>query len=114
MTSLENPAIKFLDDRIRAKGSHIHLTGSEFNLLTKLFQNAGKICSKVFLLGALNEHSFYELSSVDRYIAQLRNKLEDDPHQPAFIKDVGDKGYILYLLGYDKSDEYLEGASLTT
>jgi len=99
MMTTDNPAIGFLENRIREKGMHIHLTGNEFKLLSKLFQNMGKACSRVFLLRALNEHSYYEASCVDRTIEQLRMKLEDNPREPMFIKDAGDQGYILLGTG---------------
>lgn len=70
------------------------LTPTEYNLLAVLFQNPGRVYSRLQLLeAALGEaYQGYE-RTIDTHISNLRRKLEDDPANPRFIKTVYGMGY---------------------
>ncbi len=71
----------------------IILTSSENLLLKALCDNIGKIVSReelAALSSGINERS------IDVQITRLRNKIEENPKQPAYLKTVRGKGYILY------------------
>ncbi len=83
----------FLDDQ------QVHLTRSEFTLLSALAQNPGQVISRSQLLDKLHgvEITGYD-RSVDAHIKNLRRKIESDPSQPTYILTV-------YGIGYRFNDE---------
>jgi DNA-binding response OmpR family regulator len=76
------------------KGREIALTPKELGLLTFLLQRAGRALNRDEILVRVWGHSvFVTHRSVDRCINTLRNKIEPDPKQPAFIITIRDVGY---------------------
>jgi two-component system alkaline phosphatase synthesis response regulator PhoP len=79
----------FIDDQ------HVHLTRSEFALLSTLAQHPGQVLSRAQLLDGLygiDTVTGYD-RSVDAHIKNLRRKIEPDPSQPAYILTVYGIGY---------------------
>ena len=76
-------------------GTHLNLTRTEFLLLQKLIQNAGKTVSRQSLI---NEVWGYdrdiENNTLDAFIRLLRQKV-DDPRSPHLIQTVRGFGYAL-------------------
>ena len=79
----------------RLDGVDIKLKTSEFEVLLLLAQNAGRVLSRDAILLKLKglENDVFN-RSVDIAISRLRQKLNDDPQNPAFIKTVWGTGYI--------------------
>ena len=76
------------------KGVQIELNGKEFDLLVYLMKHRGKALGKELIFNAIwGEASYSELSSLSVYISWLRDKIEDDPRNPKYIKTV-------YMIGY--------------
>jgi two-component system phosphate regulon response regulator OmpR len=74
-------------------GEVVALTSNEAKLLKLLSQSLGKPISREQLAqecGGVNERT------VDVQITRLRNKLEQDPKQPLFLKTIRGQGYVLY------------------
>lgn len=71
----------------------LKLSWAEENLLEIMVQSNSQVISREELavkLGGIN------LRSVDVQIVRLRNKIEQDPKNPQFLKTVRHKGYVLY------------------
>jgi two-component system, OmpR family, KDP operon response regulator KdpE len=76
-----------LDAHVVTRAGHeLHLTPKEFDLLTHLVRNAGKVLTHRALLGAVwggdntEQHEYLRV-----FIGQLRKKIETDPSNPHFI-----------------------------
>jgi two-component system KDP operon response regulator KdpE len=77
-------------------GAQIHLTPIEFRLLSVLASNAGKVITHRQLLRDVWGPSHVEHSHYLRiYMAQLRDKLEDDPARPRYLLTETGVGYRL-------------------
>ena len=67
-------------------GEELRLTPKEFDLLTYLVRNAGKVLTHRALLGAVWGGDYTEQPEYLRvFIGQLRKKIEPDPSKPRFI-----------------------------
>lgn len=79
---------------VRVKGRPVHLTPLEFELLSFLAENEGKVFSRESLLGKLWGYDYFvDTRTVDVHIRRLRTKIEDDPSKPKYIVTVRGKGY---------------------
>ncbi|MBX3202944.1 MAG: response regulator transcription factor [Labilithrix sp.] len=92
-------------------GEPVALTAYEFRILVELAKRAGDIVTREDLAalvreqnkprvvpGAKTEPNTYDPSvdrSLDVHVSRLRQKLEDDPKEPRFIKTVRGVGYVL-------------------
>lgn len=75
-------------------GEEVRLTHGEFSMLMLLASSPGQVFSKGQLYDAAwNEEYRYGTASVENIIWRLRQKLEDDPRHPVFIKTVIRSGY---------------------
>lgn len=75
-------------------GLPVELTQREFDLLTYLAQEPGKVFSREELLKQVREYSYTgDTRSVDVIVRRLREKLEDDPAHPAIILTRRGRGY---------------------
>ncbi|WP_305825256.1 two-component system response regulator KdpE [Massilia brevitalea] len=86
-------------ERIVTKnGSRVHLTPTEFKLLSVLVANAGKVMTNPQLLRAVWGPSNGENGHYLRvYMGHLRHKLEDEPAQPRHLITETAVGYRLVL-----------------
>lgn len=81
---------------VKKKGEQVVLALKEFDLLAYMAQNKNKSLSKEELLRAVwGVYSEAELSTVAVHIRWLREKLEEEPSKPVFIKTVWGIGYSL-------------------
>jgi len=68
------------------RGSNVHLTPKEFDLLTFLFKNRGKVLTHRTILSAIWGGNFTEQTEYLRvFLGNLRKKIEQDPSQPRHI-----------------------------
>jgi two-component system KDP operon response regulator KdpE len=84
--------------RVTRRGEHIHLTPTEYRLLSVLVANAGRVMTAPQLLRAVwgpaqSDNSHY----LRIYMGHLRHKLEDDPAQPQYLLTETAVGYRLQL-----------------
>lgn len=84
-----------LTSRIVKKGNNtIKLTNTEYNLLTLLAKNEGKVLTHQYLLRQIWGPGYIEQSQYLRvFIAQLRKKIEDDVNHPKIIITESGVGY---------------------
>ena len=72
----------------------VHLTPTEFDLLTTLMMTPGRAFSRAELLTALQGVAFEGIErTIDVHIRNLRRKLEPDPAHPRYIETVFGVGY---------------------
>jgi two-component system alkaline phosphatase synthesis response regulator PhoP len=82
--------------RLTVGGRPVELTASEFQLLTTLVRQPGRIFTRSQLLDAVHGVAFesYE-RAIDTHIKNLRRKIEPDPRRPRYILAVYGVGYKL-------------------
>jgi two-component system KDP operon response regulator KdpE len=69
------------------RGKEIHLTPKEFDLLTFLLQNSGKVLTHKSLLVALWGRAYTEQNDAVRVLVRhLRQKIETDPATPKYLR----------------------------
>jgi len=85
-----------LDKRIALlDGNPVNLTTNEFTALTLLARNAGKVLNRDQILQELRGMDCDAFNrSVDIAVSRLRQKLNDNPKSPEFIKTVWGSGYV--------------------
>ena len=80
--------------RVTRAGEIVHLTPIEYRLLTELARNAGKVLTHSHLLRQVWGPGYAQQSHYVRvYMAQLRNKLEQDPARPRLLLTEAGVGY---------------------
>jgi DNA-binding response OmpR family regulator len=90
-----------LDARIAVfEDQPLTLTPVEFDILATLMKSRGRIKSREALLESVRDREYEVFDrSIDVHIAALRKKLNDDAHQPRFIRTVRSAGYIFIQPG---------------
>jgi DNA-binding response OmpR family regulator len=79
---------------VRKRGDVVELTATEFDVLSCLVNAQGKVLTREQILArvwGVNHHGTPR--TVDNFILQLRNKLEEDPQAPRHIMTVRGVGY---------------------
>lgn len=79
------------------KGNRISLKAKEYALLKCLYEHRNTIVSKDRLFDEVWGDAFYSDGTLNVHIRKLREKLEEDPNEPKYIKTVWGTGYILEL-----------------
>lgn len=86
--------VDFETNTIRKSGENVSLTPTELNILSALIKYAGKVFTRAELIAlALGEEFDGYDRAVDSHIKNLRQKIEDDPKNPAYILTVHGLGY---------------------
>lgn len=83
-------------DRYEARkaGTPLALTALEFSLLHYLIENRGKVLSRDDILDEVwGKDVYIQPRTVDKHIAHLRKKIEDDPVESRYIIGVRSVGY---------------------
>ena len=79
-------------------GTEIHLTATEFRLLTELAMANGKVLSREDLLERVWGYDYFgDGRLVDVHIRRLRTKIEPDAANPKYLLTVRGAGYKLVL-----------------
>jgi two-component system KDP operon response regulator KdpE len=79
-------AVNFAARQVFVRGSEIHLTPKEFDLLVYLFQNRGKVLTHRKLLAAVWGGDYTEQPEYLRvFIGNLRKKIETNHAEPKYI-----------------------------
>jgi DNA-binding response OmpR family regulator len=80
--------------RIYRGGEEVELTHTEFDLLTFLASNAGKVLSREKILNSIWGYEYpIETRVIDVHIRNLRRKIEAQPSRPYYILAVPGIGY---------------------
>lgn len=78
-------------------GKHIPLKAKEFALLKALYDHKNTIVTKEQLFDEVWGDSFYGDGTLNVHIRKLREKMEQDPNNPTYIKTVWGTGYMLEI-----------------
>lgn len=77
----------------RKNGLRVTLSGTERKLLRLLVENRGQVLSRDKLLDRIWDTEFVDENALSVAVKRLRDKLEDNPSKPRFIKTVYGLGY---------------------
>ena len=77
------------------EGKRISLKAKEFALLNALYQRKNTIVTKDQLFDEVWGDTFYSDGTLNVHVRKLREKLEEDPNNPKYIKTIWGTGYIL-------------------
>ncbi|MDB2159320.1 response regulator transcription factor [Clostridium butyricum] len=79
---------------IEKNGLPINVTATEYKILAKLMKYPGRVYSKAQLYESINgEYCDSDDSTMMVHISNLREKIEEDPKNPKYIKTVRGIGY---------------------
>lgn len=85
--------------RVYRRGEAVKLTPTEFRLLVALMEQPGKILSADQLVRKVwGDQYASESDYVRRYIWYLRQKIEEDPDSPRYIKNERSAGYYFSIV----------------
>jgi DNA-binding response OmpR family regulator len=79
---------------VERDGVDLRLTAREFDLLIFLARNAGQVFSRDHLMDAVWDYDFAgDSGTVTVHMRRLREKIEEDPSRPRYLKTVWGVGY---------------------
>lgn len=87
-------------------GRDVPLTGVQFDILSYLLENPGRVFTRMQLLEQVQDHAFegYE-RTIDVHVKNIRKALEPDPAAPIYIKTVWGVGYKIAEEGSEDETE---------
>jgi two-component system, OmpR family, KDP operon response regulator KdpE len=88
--------VDFAHRTVRSGGQEVHLTPTEYDLLSELTRNAGKVLTHRELLQRVWGPDYSgENTYLRTFVRHLRRKLEPDPSQPRFLLNELGVGYFV-------------------
>jgi two-component system response regulator RegX3 len=79
---------------VRVRGEVVAFPPKEFELLETFLRRKGRLLTRDFLIEEVWGHDYFgDTKTLDVHVKRLRRKVEDDPHQPAFLLTVRGLGY---------------------
>lgn len=92
--SFGNIAVDFASRVVKVENEIIKFTATEYNLLTLLIKNDGRVLTHQYILKEIWGQSYSEQTQYLRvFVAQLRKKIEQDPNRPKYIITESGVGY---------------------
>jgi len=86
--------IDFAKRTVEIRGEAVRLTYVEFEILSILARNPGRVFSRTMLLDRLwGDSAFRDPRTIDVHIRHLREKVELDPKEPEYLFTVRGVGY---------------------
>ena len=86
--------VDFKKYEVKMSGRLVYLTALEFSLLHFLVQNKGQVVTRDTILDQVwGKDVYIQPRTVDKHIAELRKKIENDPALPEYIIGVRGVGY---------------------
>ena len=80
--------------KVISQGNEVEMTVKEFELLSLLAQHPSQVFSKSQLIETLWGYEYMgDANTINVHIRRLREKIEDDPSEPQWIKTVWGIGY---------------------
>jgi DNA-binding response OmpR family regulator len=95
--------VDFLSGSATRNGMPVKLSAKELHLLRYLISWRGSVLSRQELLTAVWRYRAAVTRTLDVHIAALRQKLEEEPHQPRYIRTVRGHGYTFTAPAADRS-----------
>ncbi|MHB1710408.1 MAG: winged helix-turn-helix domain-containing protein [Acidimicrobiales bacterium] len=93
---LEAGGIRIDPDRhlVTVRGEDIHLRRKEFELLSLLIENSGRVLTRDVLIDRIWGSDYYgDTKTLDVHIKRLRTHVEEDPSSPTLITTIRGVGY---------------------
>lgn len=87
-------SIDFTLGRVTKNNEPLILKTMEYKLLAYLVRNRGRVIPKEELFCKVWEDAITGDGTLNVHIRRLREKIEDDPNRPAYIKTVWGTGYV--------------------
>lgn len=98
LVKLQSSEIDFARAEVIKAGEHIALTAKEYDILTALYRNAGRIVTIDALCeAAWGENPFGYENSLMAHIRRIREKIEKNPSQPVSLITIRGLGYKLMI-----------------
>jgi len=80
--------------KVTVRGREVELRPKEFALLETLLANKGRVLDRDSILERVwGESEYIDRSTVDVHIRRLREKIEEDPDNPRYVRTVRGFGY---------------------
>lgn len=97
IVKIKELTINTAEAKVYKNGVEIILTAMEYRLLLILLSNRGTVLSRNKLLENIwdIDGDFVEDNTLTVYIKRLRDKIEENPAKPAYIKTVRGLGYVI-------------------
>ncbi|TGL23412.1 DNA-binding response regulator [Leptospira bourretii] len=90
----EGLVVDFVNYQVIKNQTQVRLTPTEFQILTFLIKNAGKVITHDVLIKKIwGDQALNEMNSLRVHITQLRKKIEDSPSDPRFLITEPGVGY---------------------
>jgi two-component system response regulator RegX3 len=86
--------INFSEKSVFLSGEKIVLKAMEYKLISYLVRNKNRTVPKDELFKNVWDDSFSEENTLNVHIRRLREKIEENPGDPCYIKTVRGKGYV--------------------
>jgi len=90
----EDLQINFADNEVSVAGKKVELKAMEYKLLAYLVKNKNRVIPKEELFRNVWEDSIVEDNTLNVHVRRLREKVEENPAEPCYIKTVRGTGYI--------------------
>ena len=93
---LEDGGVQIDTDRhlVFVRGTEVHLRRKEFELLTLLMENSGRLLTRDVLIDRIwGSDYFGDTKTLDVHIKRLRSHVEEDPSSPKLITTIRGVGY---------------------
>ncbi len=90
----KNLTINLNNKSVTKDSAHLSLTPSEYGILSLFMGRPYKIFTREEIISQIMEHGYdgYD-RTIDAHIKNLRQKIEDDPKTPEFIRTIYGMGY---------------------
>lgn len=87
--------VNLTEGRVLLRGENVELTAAEYRLLCMLLTNRGKVLTRTAILDRLwdGAGNYVDDNTLSVYIRRLREKLEENPSAPEYLKTVRGIGY---------------------
>lgn len=94
LLNLQDLQIDLATRTVKKNNEFVKLTSTEYNLLSLLVRNEGKVLTHQYLLRAIWGPGYINQSQYLRvFIAQIRKKIEEDPNRPEYLLTESGVGY---------------------
>ena len=90
-------SVNTAEARVLLRGEEVILTAMEYRLLLSFVNNRGTVLTRRKLLEEIwdVDGDFVNDNTLTVYIKRLRDKIENDPNDPQYIKTVRGMGYLM-------------------
>lgn len=90
-------SVNAAEARVLLRGEEVILTAMEYRLLLSFVNNRGTVLTRSKLLEEIwdVDGDFVNDNTLTVYIKRLRDKIENDPNDPQYIKTVRGMGYLM-------------------